>query len=66
MVIRGKIVEKRRRLRDVKKEQALKRQKAKRRKRVLFLISEIIVLAVLLAMAYILVKYGSFSILFNM
>ena len=47
-----------RRLKDVKAEQILKRRKARRRKRALFLLAEVLILVMLLAVAYGLVKYG--------
>ena len=47
-----------RRLKDAKAEQIQKRRKARRRKRALFLLTEIVILMVLLAIAYGLVTYG--------
>ena len=46
-----------RRLKDVKAEKVAKKRRARRRKRALFLIGEVIVLALLLTAAYFMMKY---------
>ncbi len=54
-------MKKRRSLKNVKAERAAKRRKSRRIKRVLFLILELIILFVLLAIGYVIHKYGEVS-----
>lgn len=56
------MVKKGRRLKDVKAEKAAKKRRAKRRKRAIFLIVELLILLVLLAVGYIMVKYGKIQL----
>lgn len=46
------------RLKDVKAEKVAKKRKMKRRKRILFLLIELILLALLVSASYMLVIYG--------
>lgn len=47
------------RLKDVKAEQVAKKRKAKRMKRALFLVAEVILLAIMLYVAYYFVTHGN-------
>lgn len=53
------MAKKRARLKDVKAEQAAKKRKAKRVKRALFLLAEVLLLAIMLYVAYYFVTHGN-------
>lgn len=58
------MTEKGRSLKAAKAERAAKRRRAKRRRRAVFLIVEILILLILLAVGYVMVKYGKIQVNF--